>query len=224
MLSTVFKTASALALASVTIAAPTTFPNYPPTLLSQNFRLVANVTSADLVTPINNYVLTSYHTGAGTAYAVLVPNTTVTSGRIFYLNGTASDVRYHNADVLSDGGTPLFPFGVIINSDESVSINAGLGQPGIGLTQFPDPISELSGKTAAGEAGDFYACLDDVIPGGEAVQLKFKVLGEETPAGCADVSLLAQCSEGSGAVDEFANTVNCYADVAGIDWEFYDSD
>jgi len=219
------KAASILAFFSTLAStAPTTFPNYPPTSLSQNFRLVANVTGTDLPTPINDYVLTSYHFGAGTDLAILVPNTTVTSGRIFYLNGTAEEVRYHNADVLSDQGTPLSPAGLSINLDGSVLINAGVGESGIGLTQFPDPISELSGKTTAGLGGSFYACFVHFPPDSSAVQLLFKTFGEETPAGCADVTLLPQCSEGSGLAHPTANTVNCYADVAGIDWTFYDTD
>jgi len=222
MLSSI-KAAAVLAFIGAASAAPTAArqaPNYPPTSLSDNFRLVANVTSSDLT--FNDYVLTSYHIGAGTAYAVLVPNTTFTTGRIFYLNGTAEEVRYHNADVLSDSGSdPLFPSGVIINGDGTVSINAGLGEPGIGLTQFPDPISELSGKSAAGLAGEFYACQQELFPGANAVQLLFKELGVATPEGCSDVSLLAQCSEGSGLDHPNGNTVNCYADVAGIDWTVY---
>jgi len=215
------KAASILAFFSTLAStAPSSFPNYPPTSLSQNFRLVANVTSTDLATPINNYVLTSYHIGAGQAYAVLVPNTTVTTGRIFYINGTAEDVRYNNGNTLSDEGTPLFPGGVTINADSTVSINAGVGEFGIGLTSFPDPISELT----AGEEGEFYACFQEVIPGGSAVQLLYKSLDIATPEGCADVSLLPQCSEGSGLVHPLPNTVNCYADVAGIDWTFYDTD
>ena len=127
------KAAAVLAFISVASAAPTArqAPNYPPTSLSDNFRLVAKVTSADQT--FNDYVLTSYHTGAGTAYAVLVPNVTVTDGRIFYLTGTAEEAFYHNDDILPDSGSdPMFPSGVIINTDGSVSINAGLGQPGIG--------------------------------------------------------------------------------------------
>ena len=218
MVSTTFKALSAMALASLATAAPTTrqVPNYPPTALSSNFRLIANVTGADLATPINDYALTSYHTGAGTAYAVLVPNTTPTSGRIFYVNGTAEEVRYNAANVLSDEGSPLFPGGVSINADNTVSINAGAGEAGVGLKRFPVAVPEL----AYLGGGEFYGCVKDLVFG-SAVQLFFKAEGAPTPAGCADVSLLPQCSEGSGAEDASANTVNCYADVAGIDWSVY---
>lgn len=220
----ILKAASFLTTLSIAIAAPTSTPIYPPTSQSQNFRLVANVTGTDLIPSINNYVLTSYHTGAGTAYAVLVSNDTETTGRIFYVNGTAEEVRYHDSDILSDGGTPLFPAGLIINpavdgGEETVSINAGTGQAGTGLTQFPDPVPELTGTGLDG----FYACVNE-LPSGSAVQLLAKPIGSVTPAGCADVSLLPQCSEGSGLEHPFGNTVNCYADVAGIDWTVYSSD
>lgn len=218
MVSSTFKAVGALAFASLAAAAPTTrqVPNYPPTALSSNFRLIANVTGTDLAAPINHYALTSYHTGAGTAYAVLVPNTTPTTGRIFYVNGTAEEVRYNAGNLLSDQGTPLFPGGVSINTDNTVSINGGAGQAGVGLKHFPVAVPEL----AYLGGGEFYGCVKDLVFG-SAVQLFYKQEGSPTPAGCADVSLLPQCSEGSGAEDTFANTVNCYADVAGIDWSVY---
>jgi hypothetical protein len=212
-----FTLATALAILSATSqAAPTSAPVFPPRSSSENFRLVANVTANDLTPSINDYVLTSYHTGAGQAYAVLVPNTTPTSGRIFYTNGTAEEVRYRRSNVLTDGGSPPFPFGIVINEDESVSVNAGLGSAGLNLANFPDPISKLS---AVGKGG-FYAC-EKPLPSGPAVQVFTKAYEEETPAGCADVSLLAQCSEGTGVQHPFAQVSGCYADVAGIDWSIY---
>ncbi|TAQ86462.1 hypothetical protein B7494_g5214 [Chlorociboria aeruginascens] len=195
-----FKATSALALlASLAASAPTTRRYvYPPTSTSLNFKLVANVTD----------------------YAVLVQNTTVDSGRIFYVNGTAEEVRYNSADLLSDGGTPLFPWGVWINEpnaagEQTVSVNAGIGQTGLGLTQFPDPISELRGL--------WYAC-NNTLEYGPAIQLLSKETGAPTPAGCADITLLPQCSVGSGMAQEFPNESECYEDVAGIDWTYYNTD
>lgn len=218
--------ATVLSLMGMACAAPTaTSPIYPPKTTSANFRLVANVTANDLSPSINNFVLTSYHTGAGTAYAVLVDNTTATTGRIFYINGTAIDVRYNSANVLSDeGSSPLFPAGVSVNAadtagEQSVSINAGEGETGVGLTQFPDPISELQFIGGAG----FYAC-KNTLPEGPAIQLLSKAQGQATPAGCADITLLPQCSEGSGAEHPFGQITNCYEDVAGIDWTYYSTD
>jgi hypothetical protein len=216
---------SVLAILSLASAAPTaTTPVYPPKTTSQNFRLVANVTANDLSPSINNFVLSSYHVGAGEDYAVLVANESATAGRIFYVNGTASDVFYQSSNILSDEGTPLFPAGISVdaagaNGEEALSINAGEGQAGIILTQFPDPISELD---VVGGAG-FYACSNN-LPFGPAVQVFSNVQGQTTPAGCADITLLPQCSEGSGLAHPFGQIANCYADVAGIDWTVYSSD
>jgi hypothetical protein len=227
MLFTTLKAASALALlSSLASCAPTSTPIYPPKATSQNFRLVANVTSGDLTPSINNFIMDSYHVGAGEDFAVLSANTSATTGRIFYVNGTAEEVYYGTSNVLSDEGTPLFPAGIIINdpntsAQRSVSINAGLGQAGVGLTQFPDPISELQGTREFGSG--FYACSEE-LPYGVAIQLFYSTAGDTIPEGCAIVNLLPQCSEGSGAEDPFGNTINCYPDVAAIDWTIYSTD
>ncbi len=216
MISSSLKIGSAFALlAGMASCAPTSTPLYPPTSQSSNFRLVANVTSSDLTPSINGFSISSYHIGAGQAYAVL--DSDISTSRILYVNGTASEVRYNAANLLSDEGTPLFPAGVSIDSTTgAVYINAGEGEAGVGLTQFPEPISELKGA----EYGSFYAC-ESELEYGSAVQLFYKLFGDATPAGCADVTLLPQCSEGSGAEDEFANVVECYADVSAIDWSIY---
>ncbi len=216
-----------LSLLTLASTAPTSNPVYPPTSQSLNFRLVANVTTPNPSIQIDDYVLTSYHIGAGEAYAVLVPNVTVTSGRIFYVNGTASDVYYRNSNIPSDEGTPLFPAGLSIipasttSSSGPLVIDAGEGQAGIGLSQFPDPISKLY-NGGLGDGRGFYACNNE-LEYGEAVQVLFKQAGDVTPEGCVDVVLLPQCSEGSGAADEFAANSQCYEDVAGIDWSVYSS-
>ncbi|CAG8952396.1 hypothetical protein HYFRA_00001143 [Hymenoscyphus fraxineus] len=195
-------------------AAPTSSPIFPPRSTSESFRLIANVTANDLTPSINGWELSSYHIGAGQGYAVLT-NPTPSVGRIFYTNGTAEDIRYRQSDILSDGGTPLFPFGIVLNQDKSVSVNAGLGTPGVNLALFPDPISALS---AVGKDG-FYAC-QTALPF-SPIQIYTRAYEEETPAGCADVTLLAQCSESSGAEHPFGATSGCYADVKGIDWSIY---
>lgn len=225
MVSSTLSFVSVLALLGVASAAPTaTSPIYPPKTTSANFRLVANVTANDLSPSINNFVLSSYHVGAGEAFAVLVENVTATTGRIFYVNGTAIDVRYSTSNILSDEGSPLFPAGVSINpadasGEQSVSINSGEGESGVGMTQFPDPISEL--RVVGGDG--FYAC-NNALPFGPAVQVLSKAQGQATPAGCADITLLPQCSEGSGLAHPFGQITNCYADVAGIDWTYYNTD
>ncbi|RDL33758.1 uncharacterized protein BP5553_08126 [Venustampulla echinocandica] len=228
-----FFKAATIALLSTMAASsptPTTSPKYPERLSSENFRLVADVKSNDLNPSIQNYVLTSYHTGAGLAFAVLQPNETATSGRIFYANGTDEDIRYGHGNVLSDEGTPLFPGGIVVNppfptptpgsnpedAEIDLSINAGVGTSGVGITRFPDQISNL--YSSAGEG--FYACMKDLMYG-PAVLVFVKQHFVDTPKECADVVLLPQCSEGSGAEHPFGKPSSCYADVAGTDWTVY---
>ncbi|QSZ35704.1 hypothetical protein DSL72_006826 [Monilinia vaccinii-corymbosi] len=217
-------------LTTLTTAAPTTkqqAPNYPPLSKSKHFKLVANVTSGNLA--INHFVLESYHTGAGTSYAVLAANSTGANPRTFYINGTATDVRFGNSSTITDAGSGpnTFPESIVISPADpgtspsnrsTVEINAGAGQPYVGLTTFPDPIIQLHGY----QGETFYAC-NVTLPSSPAIQLFYRGYREQTPAGCSDVALLPQCSEGTGQTDEFAAEVNCYADVAGIDWRAYDA-
>jgi len=215
-------------LLPLTSALPTTRQvQYPPYKTSKHFQLVANVTSGNL--PIKNFVLESYHTGAGTAYAVLAANDSTANPRIFYVNGTASEVRFGLSSTVSDAGSGpySFPEALEINPSDpatsatnysSVYINAGQGQKYVGLTSFPAPIIQLHGY----QGETFYACNNTELPYGAAFQLYYRGYSQKTPEGCSDVALLPQCSEGEpGAVDEFANEVSCYEDVAGIDWSAY---
>ncbi|OBT58896.1 hypothetical protein VE04_00571 [Pseudogymnoascus sp. 24MN13] len=176
-------------------------PIFPPWTQSTNFRLVANVTGADLTPSIQDYVLTSYHVGAGQAAAVLGPNDATNPGRQFYVNGTAEDIRYNRVSP-----APA----------TAVTINAGLGTTSVGLERFPSPVTYLT----APEAATYVAC-NQQLPFSEAIALNVLRTGEAVPAGCAQVRLLPQCSEGDGSVHETENTVQCYVDVAGIDWSLY---
>jgi hypothetical protein len=219
------KVSSAVALLfTLASAAPTSAPIYPPKSSSESFNLIANVTSGDVSPSVQNWTVSSYHTGAGTAYAVLSP----TSPRIFYANGTAEDIRYGRGNILSDEGTPLFPGGLVLNApttstppEVSLSVNAGTGTSGVGITRFPDPISKLY---AVGGEG-FYACERVPFPGAQSAVMLFQKqhFSEGVPAGCAEVVLLPQCSEGSGAVHPTGAVSGCYEDVAGIDWTVYSS-
>lgn len=97
-----------------------------------------------------------------------------------------------------------------------VNINAGLGTPGIGLERFPSPVTYLT----APEAATYVAC-NERLTYGDAIALNVLRTGEAVPAGCVQVRLLPQCSEGDGSVHETENIVQCYADVAAIDWSLY---
>jgi len=227
-----------LAFASAAVAAPQfDKPLAPPWSQSTSFRLVANVTGADLTPPVQDFVVTSYHVGAGQAAAVLVANDETNPGRQFYVNGTAEDVRYNRGNILTSGGTPVcslsptssfsrtkanttqpFPYGIQISPAPatSVSINAGLGTSGVGLERFPSPITYLT----APEAATYVACTTQ-LPYSVGVTLNVLRTGEEVPAECAKVTLFPECAEGDGSVHETENIVQCYEDVAGIDWDLY---
>jgi len=104
------KTATATILAGLsavafTTAAPTP-PIYPPLSTSNYFQLVANVSGADLSPSIQNWVVQSYHTGAGTSVAVLGDPKTAHAGSLpsFYVNGTVAEVRFGQSGVVMDTG------------------------------------------------------------------------------------------------------------------------
>ncbi|KAG9241033.1 hypothetical protein BJ878DRAFT_252402 [Calycina marina] len=109
-----------------------------------------------------------------------------------------------------------FPVDVITNADDTVFINAGLGEAGVSLNQFPVMVPELAYTGTA----SFHASIEE-LAFASAVQLIHKAPGTGTPASAADVSNLSQCVYGSGATDTSASTVNRYADVAGIEWTMY---
>ncbi|TVY42631.1 hypothetical protein LSUB1_G005402 [Lachnellula subtilissima] len=192
-------------------------PQYPQQTSTESFTLIANVTSGDLSPSIQNWAVTSYHTGAGMAYAVLAAETP----RIFYANGTAEDLSFNRGNVLSDEGTPpTIPAGIVLgaasSATDSISINDGLGTAGVGITRGPDPIAKLFVPGGQG----FYACEQVPVTGGSSAVMLFEKQ-DETPAGCADVVLLPQCSAGSGATHPTPALSGCYVDVAGIDWSVY---
>lgn len=91
----------------------------------------------------------------------------------------------------------------------------------MGITIFPEPISKLY---AVG-GGGFYACERVPFQGAQSAVMLFQKqhYDDVVPTGCAEVVLLPQCSEGSGAVHPTGAVSGCYADVAGIDWTVYSS-
>ncbi|KAK8043048.1 hypothetical protein PG994_013531 [Apiospora phragmitis] len=213
-------------------------PHYPPTQQSKGFHLIANLTdpSQDFTPPVNSWQLSGIHVGAGLNDAVLAAS----KGQLFYQNGTAEQTRYNQAHTLSDGGTPLFPWGIAVDDQadtegvlHGISINAGSGQVGIQLAQFPEHYPIL--RTPA--PGTYVAC-NQTEPYYHTnyitVRAMFDTFDSTTgryvrhvPENCVAITLVPQCAElpalpsGSMSSHEFANTVNCYADVASIDWPEY---
>jgi len=206
-------------------------PNYPPYSSSVNFNLIANVTdpACDFTPSIQGWTLIGYHVGAGEAFGVLQNPTPEPSnpdtgpGSVFYVNGTEEEVEYNQGTLVMHEG--IYPAGFYVDpqnvtnedGEHVVHIDIRPGEPGINIAQFPSPIPHLQGP----EDGGYYACNNTLIYGAPAIQLLFKYYGESTPEGCVDVHLLTQCVT-NATVDEFGdNIVNCYEDVASIDWTVY---
>lgn len=210
-------------------------PNYPPTQKSTGFRLVANVTdsSKDLSPSVHGWVFTGFHTGAGFNEAVVTDE--VESGRIFYQNGTAEEIRARRGATLTDGGSPPNPWGIGIQEDSEgpeapVNVNVGGGTKGAQLTVHPEPLSYLTG-TAPGT----YAICPREVPYYQQVFNVIRwtndVFNDDTaqyestvPDDCVAVRFLAQCAElpelpeGSQSSHEFAANSQCYEDVSAIEW------
>jgi hypothetical protein len=228
-----------LGLAALATAAPTkrqVVPHYPTTSRSTGFTLVANVTSlsADFVPSVNNWVVSTAHVGAGQNIAVLTPETDEYQGRIFYQNGTAEEVHYHQTTIITDGSTPLVPYGVQVPAtagpDVTISVGAGTN---LYLTGFPEPYSYIGGP------GTFVACNETLAYyNANFITLQYAYptftnaegnyeFNPNIPAGCAPVHLVPQCATlndlpaGSFSSHEFAANIACYDDVSAIVWSEY---
>ena len=192
------------ALRGLTTAAPqskatscTEEQSSPTSTTSPNFYLVANVTSHDLQPSIQNWAVSSYHVGACLSVAVLEPND-AQYHRAFYANGTSDQVRDGKRDILTDGATPLTPYGFIVppanvtpSNDRIVSINCGDGTLGVAITRDPEPLHLTYTERDGGEFGSWYAC-NSSLPFGPAVALYYRDQDAETPQDCAEVTLLPE--------------------------------
>ncbi|MCJ1375375.1 hypothetical protein MMC20_006610 [Loxospora ochrophaea] len=213
------------------VSVPTlNYPRYQTYTTSPQFTIVAHVISSNRSLSIEDWAIYSYHTGAGLATATLLnPATYPDPPRYFYVNGTAADVRYNTADVLSDGGTPPFPEGLIVpppteTDDEGrryLQINAGDGTPGVGITRFPDsqPRVYYADHETPGGPGQFYACNSTLIPPfSPEIVVYYRGQDALTPPGCVDITLYPQCAGAltPGANHTFAQPAECYANVTTI--------
>ncbi|KAI0429531.1 hypothetical protein F5Y09DRAFT_309980 [Xylaria sp. FL1042] len=216
-------------------------PNYPPNSLSTGFRLVANVTdpATDLTPSVDGWELQGIHTGAGLNDAVLTSET----GRIFYHNGTAAEIRFGEGSILSDGGSPPFPYGIYVQTEDQfdatypaehdVAINVGSGTIGVSLLAFPDPYFYLT----AHAQGTYVAC-PRTVPyyNAEYVVVRFAydtfdsdtaLFVRNVPEGCTAITLIPECDtlpelpEGSISSHEYAANSKCYEDVSAINWPEY---
>ncbi|RYO74902.1 hypothetical protein DL764_010646 [Monosporascus ibericus] len=229
-----------LTLASAVSAVPLSsrqVPNYPVSSTSLGFKLVANVTgpAKDLTPSVNGRYFSTIHTGAGMNDAVLE----VDGGRVFYLNGTASEIRYNEGHVLTDGG--LYSWGIYVQGEDEtgregkheVTVNVGSGTQGVGITRHPEPYAYLSWPAV----GAFAAC-NQFEPYYQknytTIRFAYDEWNDETalperdiPEGCVAIRLIPECAtleelpEGSQASHEFSQPTRCYDDVSAIDWTQY---
>ncbi|KAI1773043.1 hypothetical protein F4818DRAFT_443924 [Hypoxylon cercidicola] len=216
-----------LATASIISAAP-----FQPRAVSSSkgFKLVASVVgpSKDLTVPIQGAFLGGAHVGAGMSTTVL--NAT-TPGVIFYQNGTAEEVQQGLSSILSDGGTPLYPFGLraSLNSTDAASpvalaINGGAGTTGVTLTK---PAGRQPGVLEFG-AASFIACDETLAYYGPSWRfavvkdLQASPVESAVPDNCVQINFVPLCTTlsdlppGSYASHEFANEVPCYTDLSDI--------
>ncbi|KAI0376517.1 hypothetical protein F5Y04DRAFT_266211 [Hypomontagnella monticulosa] len=210
--------AAVLGFTSVASAAPS--QSYGT---SKGFKLIAHVTDTTkkLSVPIQGALLEGAHVGAGLDTAVL--NIT-TSGRIFYQNGTVEEVLAEKSTIATDGGTPLFPFGLRVDlnaSDASepiaLAINGGVGTTGATLTKHILQPGELKYGTTS-----FIACDETLAYYGPSWHFAVVKAFEATPGApaipenCVPIELLPQCATlpelpaGSVSSHEFANNVRCF--------------
>ncbi|KAI0860356.1 hypothetical protein F4860DRAFT_479583 [Xylaria cubensis] len=242
MFKTLFAAVGAASIASaVPLESRQVIPNYPPNELSTGFRLVANVTdpATDLTPSVDGWELQGIHTGAGFNDAVL----TSESSQIFYHNGTAAEIRFGEGSILSDGGSPPFPFGIYVQGEDQfdatypaehdVTINVGSGTIGVSLLAFPDPYFYLT----AHATGTFVACPRTVPYYNQTfnvVRFAYDTFDPDTalpvhnvPEGCTAITLIPECDtlpelpEGSLSSHEYAADSKCYKDVSAINWPEY---
>ncbi|KAI1340284.1 hypothetical protein F5Y15DRAFT_380140 [Xylariaceae sp. FL0016] len=220
-------------------------PHYPPSSTSTGFHLVANVTdpSTDLPTSVNGWVFQGIHIGAGFNDAVLEAKSVNSSGRILYHNGTSEEIRYGQGSILSDGGTPLSPYGIYVQAENEtdstypeehdVSLNVGSGTIGVSIAAFPNPYFYLTGNAP----GLFVACSRVVTYYNQefiVLRYVYDTVDENTglnprtiPDACTAVNLIPECDtlpelpEGSLSNHEYAQSTRCYDDVSAIDWSEY---
>ncbi|KAK4164251.1 prolyl tripeptidyl peptidase [Cladorrhinum sp. PSN259] len=211
-----------LNLGLATLAAAVPAKRASQIALSNGFLLVAKVTdpSHDLDPSVNNYVLSTVHTGAALNAAVLSP-APVTSGRIFYENGTSTQVDDKQTNILTDGATPPVPFGLYVQDPtqppSNIPINVG---PGTFNTISESDLIVINGQ---GE-GTYLAC-NATVPyyNRNFITLQYAYGSSPTiPENCAPIELVPQCTtlnelpDDAYASHEYAVEVQCYEDATAI--------
>lgn len=219
-------------LASLTLAsaaAAIALPNHQPRTArsssrSKGFYLFAYATdpSHPLTPAIDGLVLSTAHTGAGLNAAVFY-DTDTSTGRLFYQNGTAEQAASGDTTIVTDGGTPLFPSSLQVQSQSEArqiaDISVGYGTPNV-IVERDEELVVLANMLDEAQKGTYLAC-NATVPYYRrefiTLQYLYGVAEEpELPEGCAPIVLLPRCGvleelpEGSISSHEFAVEVKCW--------------
>ncbi|ROT39491.1 hypothetical protein SODALDRAFT_130963 [Sodiomyces alkalinus F11] len=206
-------------LQAIVLASPMSRGQQPKSK-SKGFKLVAKVTEpeTDFEPSVNRYYVSAAHGGAGRGLGVLDAQ----SARIWYLNGTTSDILEGKANTISDGGDPPFPSGFRLAAPQDeispVRVDMGSGTPGVQLTR-PSGSSYPYLTTPSG-VGSYIACNEEVPYYGKRKFSVLKYAAADVPKGCAQIDLIPQCAElpeeGSLSREAFAQEVRCYDDISPL--------
>lgn len=207
---------------------------YPIKSASKGFNLIVNVTdsSLDFEPSINNFFITTIHTGAG-LNLVGVNNET---GPVFYQNGTLDEWIDGKATILFDGGTPSTPAGLKLNEDKdqadvsTASLNFGPGTPGVQLPPDAYKYTFVLPETylACKQNLDYYQGKEFIIiKNSKNVKADGDYKKEDVPENCVPIRLVPECAKledlapGAFASHDFALPSQCYKDVSKIEWAEY---
>ncbi|KAI6284757.1 hypothetical protein MCOR28_008530 [Pyricularia oryzae] len=218
-------------LAALAAANPIARRSGPETSRSRGWKLIANVTESPITgfgAEINHFQVTGIHIGPPYNRAVLYEQYEGGGSRIFYTNGSTEQGGTSQVLTDSNGFSPHFH----MQRPDEFDLPANEKSHATFLQPGPDAGDDvvLEGKKLVSRfgAGKFVACKHWV----QYYQSLWNVVdyvyeGEETPEGCVDINLLAQCDELKPIEENtewnwfsHAHVVEeeCYVDVAGADW------
>ena len=229
------------ALSSITAAAPLTGNEFPLLSSSSQLLFFANVTAKDLTPPMNGQKLYQGPDAAPNYYDfAILPGTFTSSANYFYPNGTADQIDGGSTTMGAYSQSPPFypaikldllsqmgPNGVTV---ATVVHNVSYSSPPY-LWQYPPTlgvkISTDDGyaKLVAPADRQWYVCAKQREAHSATFTLYLvytRAADETTPAGCADINIIPQCTSFSFDADytydagAYAFDAPCYEDASVI--------
>ena len=171
---------------------------------SRHFKLRSRLLTSSNPT-FNNLLLEPYHIYPAFNYAVLAKESAETPGITGYINGTTTEIKEEEGDLVFDYGSSPPPYGFVIDQVNAtynpIEINAGNGTQGVfidqGVIKYHNPLSggfygELDPLTKMDEANIGKTACNNTLLYGPAVQVFYKPKVIVTPAGCSDVELVVE--------------------------------